>query len=82
MRSEQLECFIAICQTGSINKAARVLNTSPQNVSKMLKQFEDEIGAVLVERSPKGILLTKDGLEVLEWAKQTMEGWDGIKINP
>lgn len=79
MRSEQLECFIAICQTGSINKAARVLNTSPQNVSKMLKQFEDEIGAVLVERSPKGILLTKDGLEVLEWAKQTMEGWDGIK---
>ena len=79
VRSEQLACFLAICQSGSINKAGAILHTSPQNVSKMLKQLEDEIGTVLVLRSPRGILLTPDGQEVLQWADATMQGWEALK---
>ena len=79
MKSAQLECLIAVQQTRSINKAGALLHTTPQNISKLLKQFEDELGYELIIRTPQGITLTPAGLETLSFAKVTLENLDGLK---
>ena len=40
---EYIEYLIMLKQTGSINKSAVLLHTSPQNVSRIMKQMEDEL---------------------------------------
>ena len=79
MKSAHLESLIAVQQTQSINKAGALLHTTPQNVSKLLRQFEDELGFALIIRTPHGITLTQAGLEVLSFAKVTLENLDNIK---
>lgn len=79
MKSAYLECLIAVQQTRSINKASTLLHTTPQNISKMLKQFEEELGFELIIRSPQGITLTPAGLETLSFAKVTLENLDHLK---
>lgn len=68
MRSEHLENLLAIHQTGSINKASKLLYTSPQNVSKLLKQLEYELGFLLVERTPYGVVFTEAGVDMIVFA--------------
>ena len=79
MKSTHLECLIALQQTRSINKAGALMHTTPQNISKMIKQFEDELGFELVIRTPQGITLTPAGLETLSFAKVTLENLDHLK---
>ena len=61
MRIEHLNYLICLAETRSIKKAAPRLHTSHQNISKILHQMEDELGAELFIRSAKGLELTKAG---------------------
>lgn len=58
---EQIRQFIAIVETGSINKAAKTLYLSQPNLTTSLKNLENELGVSLFERTQRGMLLTKDG---------------------
>ena len=44
-----------IVQTGSFDGAARALNVTPSAISQRVKQLEERLGAVLIER---GVLCT------------------------
>lgn len=73
MRIEDLKIFVDVVQNHSMNVAAEKNFTSPQNLSKIIKRMEDELGVVLFERSKKGSSLTVEGesfythiLEVLQ----------------
>lgn len=54
MELRQLEYFVRIADTGSINEAARKLNMSQPPLSYSLRQLEGELGAELFTRSAKG----------------------------
>jgi LysR family transcriptional regulator, chromosome initiation inhibitor len=45
-----MRAVAAIIQTGSFEKAARVLNVTPSAVSQRVKQLEDRLGLVLIVR--------------------------------
>ncbi len=45
MELRQLEYFVRIADTGSINEAARKLNMSQPPLSYSLRQLEGELGA-------------------------------------
>ena len=45
-----LRAVAAIIQTGSFEKAARVLNVTPSAISQRVKQLEDRLGLVLIVR--------------------------------
>jgi len=79
MRTEHMRCLIAIADNKSINKASSDLYTTPQNVSRLLKQMEDEMGFELVIRKPSGISFTKLGEEVLEVSRETISRLECIK---
>lgn len=68
MRLEQLYYFVEAAHCGSMQAAAQKLYTSQQNVSKAIKQLEDEFGQILFTRSNQGIYLTAEGRRIYEIA--------------
>lgn len=79
MRSEHFQCLLALNEAGSINKASKILETTPQNISKMLRQLEDEMAIVLAERTAQGIRFTDAGQEVFQVAESTLRHLERIK---
>lgn len=74
MEFQQLEMFVAVVETGSVREAAdRVFRTAPA-VSIALKKLEEEIGALLFDRSqrhpPK---LTEAGTLLYSYAARILE---------
>ena len=61
MELRQLEYFLEIANTGSINEAARRLNMSQPPLSYQMRQLESELGVRLFERTSKGVVLTEAG---------------------
>lgn len=55
-----MEVLSAIIQTGSITGAARLLNVSQPNVTRVLNHAEQQLGFVLFERRRKGLVPTPE----------------------
>jgi len=66
---KQLEYFLAVCERGSINKAAECLYTSQPNVSKIINSLERELGRELFKRTHKGIEITPYGKTIYQYAE-------------
>ena len=69
MEINQLEYFLAVCERGSINKAAECLYTSQPNVSKIINSLERELGRELFKRTHKGIEKTPYGKTISQYAE-------------
>ena len=61
VRIEQLEVILTVAQSGSMQKAAEQLHTSSQNISKLIKQLEDELQLQIFMRNKYGVFLTSVG---------------------
>ncbi len=73
MRIQQLYYIIKIAETGSMNEAAKQLFITQPSLSNSVKDLEKEMGITIFNRHPKGITLTKDGIEFLSYARQVVE---------
>lgn len=65
MRIQQLHYIIKIVETGSMNEAAKQLFITQPSLSNAVRDLEREMGIDIFIRNPKGITLTKDGVEFL-----------------
>jgi len=72
MEIRQLRYFVAICETGSFSKAARVCFISHQGISLAMMRLEDELGGKLFRRTMKGIELTPDAAWLLPRAQEIL----------
>ena len=61
IKFRHLQCFMAVAQHGSLQKAADVLSVTQPAVSKTLKELEDTLGVRLFERGRKGAVTTPEG---------------------
>lgn len=73
MKLEYLLYLEALQRAGSVNKSAQLLHTSAQNVSRVLRQLETELGCALFVRTPYGVELTEAGLGAIGLA-ETIQG--------
>lgn len=73
MRIQQLQYVIKIVETGSMNEAAKQLYITQPSLSNSVRNLETEMGIQIFIRNPKGITLTKDGMEFLSYARQILE---------
>ncbi len=80
MRLEQLKYFISIANTQSINKTSLEFYTTHQGISKAIRQLEDEIGAPLFTRSPKGMELTEEGALLLPVAEHCIKDLHRVQL--
>ena len=69
MQLNQFRYLIAVDKYGSISRAAQELYISQSTISISLIRLEEELGAVLLNRSKRGVSLTAEGKTVLECAQ-------------
>lgn len=79
MKTEYFEYLIMLKTAGSINKSAALLHTSPQNVSRIMKQIEDELNTELFKRLSYGVEFTEAGEKALEIAVEFTKKIDNFK---
>ncbi len=61
-----LRSFEATARAGSFSEAARRLNVTHAAVAQQIRALEDYLGIQLLERSPRGVSLTRDGEELAQ----------------
>ena len=64
--------FVAIGQEGTLTAAARVLNLPTSTVSRALTRLEKHLNVLLVQRSPRGLVMTDFGKEYLQTCRRAL----------
>ncbi|BDV33371.1 MULTISPECIES: LysR family transcriptional regulator [Methylocystis] len=67
---DKLEFLIAVASEKSFSRAAEICGVTQPTLSAGVKQLEDSLGVLLVNRSSRFHGLTAEGERVLEWAKR------------
>ncbi len=67
-----IRTFVAVTQAGTLSEAARDLGLPTSTVSRAITRLESALGLLLVQRSPRGFLLTDAGTEYLFACKRAL----------
>ncbi len=67
-----IRTFVAVTQAGTLSGAARELAVPASTVSRAITRLESALGLLLVQRSPRGFLLTDAGKEYLFSCKRAL----------
>ncbi len=67
-----LKTLVAIAETGSFQRAAKVVFRTPSAVSMQMKRLEDLIGRHIFTKEGRGVALTVDGAELLAYARRIL----------
>ena len=65
MNLKFLETFIWVAKLRSFSLAAEKLHSTQAAISSRISVLEQELGAKLFKREPKGVTLTREGERVL-----------------
>lgn len=68
----QLKYAITIANVSSMRQAADKLFISQPALSSSIRELEEELGIHIFERTSRGIIVTEEGKEFLEYAKQAV----------
>ena len=72
MTLQQLKYVLSIAETGSMNKAAELLYVSQPSLTASVQELEKETGIQIFNRSGRGVTVTNDGAEFLQYAHQVV----------
>ena len=67
-----LRYFVAVAEEASFTAAAQRAHVSQQVLSTQIRQLEDAVGARLLERTSRGVMLTPAGAAFLGYARDAM----------
>ena len=79
MTIQQLRYVMKIAETGSMNRAARMLGVKQPSVSNALADLEHELGIIIFNRNSKGVTLTDAGSEFLDGAKRLAQSFGQLE---
>ncbi|SDP55990.1 DNA-binding transcriptional regulator, LysR family [Rhodoferax sp. OV413] len=69
MELRHLRYFVAVAEQGNVSRAAQKLFIAQPALSTQIRQLEEEVGAPLLVRVPRGVQLTAAGTAFLEDAR-------------
>lgn len=70
---------VEVARLGSLNKAAETLMIAQPNISRSIKELEASLGITIFNRSTKGMLLTPDGEEFIDYAQGILNQIDRVE---
>ena len=73
MELRALKSFVRVADLGSITRAAIELAIVQPALSRQIQRIEEELGAALLTRLPRGVQLTSAGRQFLEHARRILE---------
>ena len=79
MNITELRYLVAIMKWGSVSAAAKQLYAAQPNVSKALKNLEEEYGLRIFERSSTGMIPTEQGKRFIAQAQRVLQQVDELK---
>ena len=78
MNITELRYLVAIMKWGSVSAAAKQMYAAQPNVSKALKNLEEEYGIRMFERSSTGMIPTEQGRHFIEQAQRVLQEVDRL----
>lgn len=78
MNTQYLTYMLEVERVGSISQAAQNLYIAQPNLSKSIKDLEEELGFKIFKRTSSGVQVTEAGSEFLYHARQINEQMDAI----
>ena len=76
MTLQQLKYLVTVADCGNITEAAERLFISQPSLSLAIHNLETEMGVTAFSRTNKGVRLTREGEELLSYARQLLEQAD------
>ncbi|MCG5076832.1 LysR substrate-binding domain-containing protein [Paraburkholderia tagetis] len=76
LKTRQLLLVVALAEEGNIHRAAAALNMTQPAASKLLRELEEMLGAVLFERMPRGMRPTLYGDALIRHARAVLGSLD------
>jgi DNA-binding transcriptional LysR family regulator len=76
----QIDAFKTVVQTGTVTETARMLGISQPAVSRLISDFETEVGFQLFMRSGRNLKATPEALLLVEEVRRALSGLEQIKI--
>ena len=73
MRIQQLLYLQKVVALGNMTEAAKELFIAQPTLSSAIKQLEKEMGITILIRGKKGVSLTEDGREFMQYAQQILD---------
>lgn len=78
MTIQQLKYIIGVSEAGSLNKASEALYVSQPSLTAAIKDVENEFDITIFNRSSRGISLTQEGKEFLQYARQIYVQYESL----
>jgi DNA-binding transcriptional LysR family regulator len=72
MELYQLRTFKMVAEEGHLTRAAKRMHASQPSISAHIKALEEELGISLFQRTPKGMILTSEGMKLKEHADKAL----------
>ena len=79
MTLQQLKYIVTVADCGNITEAAEKLFISQPSLSAAIHNLENEMGVTAFVRSNKGVTVTREGEELLSFARMLLEQADNMK---
>src|SRR2546425_5896285 len=80
MELRHLRYFVAVAEAENVSRAALKLHVSQPGLSRQIRDLEEELGFLLLERSAKSVRLTEAGRVFLIEARAVLErAEEGVK---
>lgn len=78
MRLENFRVFLEVAKVGSMTAASETLYTTPQNVSKLVRELENQMGVKLFNRAKGNLTLSEAGKRAEDVIIGMMASYEGL----
>lgn len=79
MNLQHLNYIVEVAKAGSISLAAERLFMNQPNLSKAIREIETELGVDIFKRTPRGIVPTEQGEDIIEYAERIVRQVEEMK---